>query len=96
MHVGEFILLELDEKQPLTPTKRVFTETFNYFFSLLNIQALKKLRVPEIKPFIIFVKPPEFDRLAETRTRAYARSTFVENGNRAFTVGFPYYKLLVF
>ncbi len=49
-------------------------------------QALKKLRVAEIKPFIVYVKAPPFDRLVETRTRTYARSTFVENGNRAFTV----------
>jgi len=50
-------------------------------------QALKKLRTSELKPYIIYVKAPPFDRLAETRTRAFARSTFAENGaSRAFTV----------
>ena len=44
------------------------------------------LRTPELKPFIVYVKAPSFERLRDTRTTAYARSTFVENGNRAFTV----------
>jgi len=48
-------------------------------------QALKMLRTPELKPFIVYVKAPSFERLRDTRTTAYARSTFVENGNRAFT-----------
>ena len=46
------------------------------------------LRTPELKPFIVYVKAPSFERLRDTRTTAYARSTFVENGNRAFTVRF--------
>ena len=49
-------------------------------------QALKMLRTPDLKPFIVYVKAPSFERLRDTRTTAYARSTFVENGNRAFTV----------
>ena len=44
------------------------------------------LRTPDLKPYIVYVKAPSFDRLRDTRTTAYARSTFVENGNRAFTV----------
>ena len=52
-------------------------------------QALKKLRIPELKPYIIYIKAPPIDRLRETRHRAYARSTFVENGTRAFTVSAP-------
>jgi hypothetical protein len=50
------------------------------------MQALKMLRTPDLKPYIIYIKAPTFERLKETRTTAYARSTFVENGNRAFTV----------
>ena len=53
---------------------------------LVVLQALKMLRTPDLKPFIVYVKAPSFDRLRDTRTTAYARSTFVENGNRAFTV----------
>ncbi|KFM67965.1 MAGUK p55 subfamily member 7, partial [Stegodyphus mimosarum] len=41
-------------------------------------QALKALRTPEIKPYLIFIKPPPLDILKETRTRANARSTFDE------------------
>ena len=51
-----------------------------------HYQALKMLRTPDLKPFIVYVKAPSFERLRDTRTTAYARSTFVENGNRAFTV----------
>ena len=50
------------------------------------LEALKMLRTPELKPFIIYIKAPSLERLQETRHRAYARSTFVENSNRAFTV----------
>ena len=31
------------------------------------LQALKMLRTPELKPFIIYVRPPPFDVLKETR-----------------------------
>ena len=44
------------------------------------------LRTPDLKPYIIYIKAPPFDRLKETRHHAYARSTFVENSSRAFTV----------
>lgn len=48
---------------------------------------MRKLRTAEIRPYVVYVKAPPFDRLVETRARTYARSTFVENGSRAFTVG---------
>lgn len=48
-------------------------------------QALKMLRTAELKPFVIFIKPPSFEVLKETRNRACARSTFDENCSRGFT-----------
>lgn len=48
-------------------------------------QALKVLRTPEIKPYLIFIKPPPLDILKETRIRANARSTFDEFCSRGFT-----------
>jgi hypothetical protein len=39
-----------------------------------------------LKPYIIYIKPPPFDILKETRNAAYARSTFDENNSRGFTV----------
>lgn len=50
-----------------------------------HYQALKMLRTPQLKPYIIFVKPPAFDVIKETRAVAYARSTFDENNSRGFT-----------
>lgn len=50
-----------------------------------HYQALKMLRTPELKPFIVSVKPPGFDVLKETRHQAYARSTFDETNSRSFT-----------
>jgi hypothetical protein len=44
------------------------------------------LRIPQLKPYIIYIKPPPFDILKETRNAAYARSTFDENNSRGFTV----------
>lgn len=44
------------------------------------------LRIPQLKPYIIYIKPPQFDVLKETRNAAYARSTFDENNSRGFTV----------
>ena len=46
------------------------------------------LRTPELKPYIIYIKAPPFERLKETRHRAYARSTFDETSSRSFTVSF--------
>ncbi|XP_064466026.1 MAGUK p55 subfamily member 7-like isoform X2 [Ornithodoros turicata] len=48
-------------------------------------QALKMLRTAELKPFIIFIKPPCLEVLKETRNRTAARSTFDENCSRGFT-----------
>ncbi|KAK3921117.1 MAGUK p55 subfamily member 7 [Frankliniella fusca] len=50
-----------------------------------HYQALKMLRTPQLKPFIIYIKPPAFDVIKETRAVAYARSTFDENNSRGFT-----------
>lgn len=44
------------------------------------------LRTPQLKPFIVFIKPPAFEFLKETRNSAHARSTFDENNSRGFTV----------
>uniref|UniRef100_A0A0A9ZCB4 MAGUK p55 subfamily member 7 n=2 Tax=Lygus hesperus TaxID=30085 RepID=A0A0A9ZCB4_LYGHE len=49
-----------------------------------HYQALKMIRTVQLKPYIIYVKPPLFDTLKETRTAAHAKSTFDEN-SRAFT-----------
>jgi len=50
-----------------------------------HYQALKMLRTPELKPYIIYIKPPTFEVLKETRHQAYARSTFDETSSRSFT-----------
>ncbi|GLG99617.1 Peripheral plasma membrane protein CASK, partial [Gryllus bimaculatus] len=50
-----------------------------------HYQALKMLRTPQLKPYVIYIKPPPFDVLKETRNAAYARSTFDENNSRGFT-----------
>ncbi|XP_073975969.1 membrane palmitoylated protein 7-like protein metro isoform X2 [Rhodnius prolixus] len=50
-----------------------------------HYQALKMIRTAQIKPYIIYVKPPLFDTLKKTRTAAYARSTFDEHNSRGFT-----------
>lgn len=44
------------------------------------------LRTPDVKPYIVFIKPPEFESLKETRNSAHARSTFDETNSRGFTV----------
>ena len=44
------------------------------------------LRTPNLKPYIIYVKAPQFSRLKETRHQAFARSTFDETSSRSFTV----------
>lgn len=54
-----------------------------------HYQAIKALRTPQLKPFILHVKPPSFEQLKETRTLAKARSTFDETNSRGFTVIFP-------
>lgn len=44
-------------------------------------QALKTLRTAEFKPYVIYVKAPGLSVLRETRSAAYARSTFDENSS---------------
>ncbi|XP_024878917.1 MAGUK p55 subfamily member 7 isoform X6 [Temnothorax curvispinosus] len=57
------------------------------YVCLLNphYQALKMLRTPQLRPYVIYVKPPTFEVLKETRNEARARSTFDENNSRGFT-----------
>ncbi|KAK0082428.1 hypothetical protein PV325_010415 [Microctonus aethiopoides] len=57
------------------------------YVCLLNphYQALKMLRTPQLKPYVIYIKPPRFDILKETRNEARARSTFDESNSRGFT-----------
>lgn len=50
-----------------------------------HYQALKMLRIPQLKPYIVYIKPPSFEVLKETRHGAFARSTFDENNSRGFT-----------
>lgn len=51
-----------------------------------HYQALKMLRVPQLKPYIIYIKPPSLEVLKETRNAYHARSTFDINNSRGFTV----------
>ena len=51
-----------------------------------HYQAIKTLRTPQLKPYIIHIKPPTFEELKESRTQARARSTFDETNSRGFTV----------
>ncbi|KAG7211211.1 hypothetical protein KM043_010529 [Ampulex compressa] len=57
------------------------------YVCLLNphYQALKMLRTAQSKPYVIYVKPPRFEILKETRSEARARSTFDESNSRGFT-----------
>uniref|UniRef100_V9IM68 MAGUK p55 subfamily member 7 n=2 Tax=Apis TaxID=7459 RepID=V9IM68_APICE len=43
------------------------------------------LRTPQTKPYVIYIKPPRFEILKETRNDARARSTFDESNSRGFT-----------
>lgn len=51
-----------------------------------HYQALKMLRTPQLKPYIIYIKPPSLEILTETRNAFRARSTFDVNNSRGFTV----------
>ncbi|XP_065570489.1 MAGUK p55 subfamily member 7-like isoform X1 [Artemia franciscana] len=57
------------------------------YLCLLNphYQALKTVRTADLKPYIIYIKPPAFEVLKETRHSSYARSTFDETNSRGFT-----------
>ncbi|XP_073953231.1 membrane palmitoylated protein 7-like protein metro isoform X1 [Choristoneura fumiferana] len=48
-------------------------------------QALKVLRTPRLRPYIVFIKPPPLERLIATRQAAHARSSFDKDSSRAFT-----------
>lgn len=67
------------------------------YVCLLNphYQALKMLRTPQTKPYVIYVKPPRFEILKETRNDARARSTFDESNSRGFTVNFSILELYI-
>lgn len=58
------------------------------YVCLLNphYQALKMLRTPQTKPYVVYIKSPRFETLKETRNEARARSTFDESNSRGFTV----------
>lgn len=51
-----------------------------------HYQALKMLRTPQLKPYVIYIKPPPLNVLMETRNALHARSTFDVNNSRGFTV----------
>ena len=51
-----------------------------------HYQALKSLRTAQLKPYIVHIRPPAFEELKKSRTKARARSTFDENNSRGFTV----------
>lgn len=51
-----------------------------------HYQAIKALRTPQLKPFIIHIKPPQLEELKKTRTSARALSTFDETNSRGFSV----------
>ncbi|XP_014206505.1 MAGUK p55 subfamily member 7 isoform X4 [Copidosoma floridanum] len=50
-----------------------------------HYQALKMLRTPKLKPYIVYIKPPRFEIFKETRNDSRARSTFDESNSRGFT-----------
>lgn len=59
-------------------------------------QAIKPMRTPQLKPFIIHVRPPPFDKLKASRTAARARSTFDETNSRGFSVKMINFSLSVY
>lgn len=50
-----------------------------------HYQALKSLRTAQLKPYIVHIRPPTFEQLKQTRTKARAKSTFDETNSRGFT-----------
>uniref|UniRef100_A0A182N8R9 MAGUK p55 subfamily member 7 n=1 Tax=Anopheles dirus TaxID=7168 RepID=A0A182N8R9_9DIPT len=50
-----------------------------------HYQALKSLRTAHLKPYIVHIRPPAYEELKKSRTKARARSTFDENNSRGFT-----------
>lgn len=51
-----------------------------------HYQAIKSLRTPQLKPYIIHIQPPSFEKLKATREGNRARSTFDDTNSRGFTV----------
>lgn len=51
-----------------------------------HYQALKMLRTAKLKPYVIYIKPPRFEIMKDTRNDSRARSTFDETNSRGFTV----------
>lgn len=51
-----------------------------------HYQAIKALRTPQLKPYIIHIKPPLFDDLKLTRLSANAISSHDETSSRGFSV----------
>lgn len=60
-----------------------------------HYQAIKALRTPQLKPYIIHIKPPLFDDLKITRVSANAISSFDETSSRGFSVSlfFNFFKV---
>lgn len=50
-----------------------------------HYQAIKSLRTPQLKPYIIHIRTTSFDRMKVTREANHARSTFDELNSRGFT-----------
>lgn len=50
-----------------------------------HYQAIKALRTPQLKPYIVHIQPPTFDVLKKTREDTRARSTFDETNSRGFS-----------
>jgi len=50
-----------------------------------HYQAIKTLRTPQLKPYIIYIKPPLFDDLKITRITSKAISSHDETCSRGFT-----------
>ncbi|XP_017771695.1 PREDICTED: MAGUK p55 subfamily member 7 isoform X2 [Nicrophorus vespilloides] len=59
----------------------------NGYVCIINphYQALKMLRTPQLKPYIIYIRPPPLDILRDTRIAVHARSTFDVNNSRGFS-----------
>ena len=82
--ISSITLYEIETTDPYKHFHQI--DSTEYIVHCLTLQALKMLRTPELKPYIIYVRAPQFERLKETRHRAYARSTFDETSSRSFTV----------
>ncbi|XP_070570219.1 MAGUK p55 subfamily member 7-like [Ptychodera flava] len=54
---------------------------------ILNVhpQALKMLKISDVKPYVVFVKPPSLERLRVTRLLSNAKSTLDATLTRTFT-----------